>query len=120
MNQWTVLDSLRLITHLEKEGAVSEALPLCEAAANLILKRKKDSADADDPRLVRAAAAVANYDLVVLNTSDEDGTQSFKAGDVTVSRSSDTLLKRAAAIKADALRNALPLLRDEEFIFTCV
>jgi len=120
MNQWTVLDSLRLITHLDEQGAVSAALPLCEAAANLILKRKKDSADPDDPRLLRAAAAIANYDLTVLNTSDEDGTDSFKAGDVTVSRSTHALLDRASLIKTEALFEALPLLRDDEFIFTCV
>ena len=118
MNQWTVLDSLRQITHLDEQGAVSKALPLCEAAVKTLQKRKKDNADSDDPRLIKAAAAIAYYDLTVLNTSDEDGTASFKAGDVTVSRSTSVMLERASLIKNEAILQALPLLRDEEAVFS--
>ncbi|MBQ3150670.1 MAG: hypothetical protein IJB86_05435 [Clostridia bacterium] len=120
MNQWTVLDSLRQITSLDDRGAVSKALPLCEAAANQIMRRIKHSADPEDPRLSRAAAAVAYYDLVLLLSSDEDGTTSFKAGDVTVSRSTSVMLERASLIKNEALIEALPLFRDDSFIFAAV
>ena len=108
MNQWTVLDSLRQITHLDEQGAVSKALPLCEAPVQTLQKR------------IKAAAAIAYYDLTVLNTSDDDSTTSFKAGDVTVSRSTSVMLERASLIKNEAILAALPLLVDEEFIFTSV
>ncbi len=120
MDQWTVLDGLRLLTHLDGEGAVSEALPLCKSAAETVMRRVKSNADPSDQRLVRAAAAIAFYDLTLLNSSDEDATSSFKAGDVTVSRSPSLLLEKASLIKNEAIINALPLLRDEAFLFTCV
>ncbi len=119
MNQWTVLNSLRQITVLDSEGA-ADALPLCLASIEEIRMMLKSGVDEDDPRAVNAAAGLAFYKYTLRNLSDEDSVTSYKAGDVVVSKSASFVTDRAAKIRDDAYLAALPLMRDDAFIFTQV
>lgn len=117
MNQWTVLNSLRRITELDSKGA-ADALPLCLASIEEIRLMLRDGANEDDPRAVNAAAGLAYYKYTLRNLSDEDSVTSYKAGDVVVSKSASFVTDRAAKIRDDAYIAALPLMRDNAFVFT--
>jgi hypothetical protein len=117
MNQWTVLNSLRRITELDGKGAAA-ALPLCLASIEEIRLLLKDGADEDDPRAVNAAAGLAYYKYTLRKLSDDDSVTSFKAGDVIVSKSASYVMDKASKIRDDAFVAALPLMRDDSFVFT--
>ena len=119
MNEWTVLSSLREITPLDENGA-ADALPLCRTALQTLLPRLKPSADPEDIRIAHAAAGIAYYKWVLRSTAEEDNLTSFKAGDVTVSRSASSALERAAFVRNEALLEASALLLDENFAFCSV
>ena len=125
MNQHTVLGQLRLLTELD-EAQVHEALPFCAAAVEQLLPRLKTDEDGKminrrDPRLSRAAATAA---LVILlqrrENSEGDGIESFKAGDITVSKrgqASRDRLRMAIAERDDAFCAIAELLKDTSFGF---
>ena len=116
MNQWTVLNSLRLFTAIEGDGAA--VLPLCRAAAQEINERMKETADENDPRAVAAAAGEAYYRLMLARISGDESLVSFKAGDVVVTQSATAALELASKVRNETLLNALPVFRDDTFIFT--
>jgi hypothetical protein len=97
----------------------ADALPLCRAAADELRERLKDGADPDDPRLSRAAAGVAYYRFLLRQNAPNADVTYFKAGDVTVHRGASPEL-RGAQIRDELLEPALPLLRDERFVFRAV
>lgn len=99
------------------EGSDSDLLPLCKSAALEIQARLRKGADTEDIRLINAAAAIANYRLCMRKIASSDGTESFKAGDVTVSVSHSAMSEYAEKERSRALLDALPLLRDDEFVF---
>ncbi len=115
VTQWTVLSSFRQITSLEEEGAAF-GLSLCMTCLEEIRARLRDGADGNDARIERAAAGLAFYKLTLKRIS-EDGTASFKAGDVSVSQNPTELLAMAAIVRDEALAVAAPLLRDDLFLF---
>ena len=119
MNEWSVLAALREMTVLE-DGAASQALPLCRSALQTLVSRLKDGADPADSRLIRAAAGLAYYKWTLRNFAGTDGITSFKAGDVTVSRSSACTLEQAEKVRDESLLAALPLLTDDAFLFCSV
>lgn len=99
------------------EGSDSDLLPLCKSAALEIQARIRNNADTEDIRLINAAAAIANYRLCMKKIASSDGTESFKAGDVTVSVSHSAMGEYAEKERSRALLEALPLFRDDEFVF---
>ena len=111
----SVLSTLR--EYYSPEGTDEELAPLCTLAVNEILPRVKSKEMHTDARLVSLAAAMVNYRLCARKMRTSDGVTSFKAGDVTVSVSSSALMEQAEKEKSDALIAALPLLKDEEFVF---
>ena len=126
LTQHTVLGQLRLLTELDEKQA-REALPFCAAAVDQLLPRlKKDeaggfSATRRDPRLARAAATAA---LVMLlqraENTEGDGIESFKAGDITVSKRGQAVRDRLrmAIVERDAAFDAIAeLLKDTGFAF---
>lgn len=112
---WSVLNALKEYYAPQEED--ENLVPICEAAARELSVRLKSNADAEDIRLINAAAAMANYRLCVRRISTQDGVTSFKAGDVTVSVSNGAYLEQAEKEKTRAFLEALPLLKDDEFIF---
>lgn len=119
MNEWAVLNSLREIAVLQ-EDAAAEALPLCRSALESLRPRLRQDADPSDIRLIRAAAGIAYYQWVLRKSAGDDGITSFKAGDVTVSRSGACALEQAEKVRSENLLAALPLLTDDAFLFCSV
>ena len=111
----SVLSALR--EYYSPEGTDEELAPLCTMAVNELLPRVKCESVHSDARLVSLAAAMANYRLCAKKVRNSDGVTSFKAGDVTVSVSASALMEHAEKERSYAMLAAVPLLKDEEFLF---
>lgn len=112
---WRVLSVLREYYSYAETDA--ELVPICESAARELSARVRTNADCSDIRLINAAAAMANHRLCTKKAYSDEGVTSFKAGDVTVSISPNALVENAEKEKTQAILAALPLLRDDEFLF---
>ena len=112
----TVLFRLRQLVTLDSEGA-ENVLPLCGLCLEETRAKLKADADKNDPRIAQAAAGLAYYRTVLRNAADSEGTTSFKAGDVTVTRTPAAMLEIAAQVRDDAFIQAADLLVDRDFIF---
>ena len=115
-NSQTVLYRLRQLVTLDEEGA-ENALPLCGICLEDVRCRLRETADPDDPRVAQVAAALACYRLALRSVADSDGSVSFKAGDVTVTRSPAAMIEYAAKMRDDAFIQAADLLTDSSFVF---
>ncbi len=118
MNEWTVLECLHTLLPLTDDER-TKALPLCRSAAEEVREKLRSGADPDDARLSRAAAGIAYYRWSLLRNAPNADVTYFKAGDVTVRRDA-AQEKRAAEVRDELLQAALPLLRDERFLFRAV
>ena len=116
ITQWSVLALLRQLLPLSEEEA-ADALPLCLTALEQVRARLRDGISMEDGRIARAAAGIAFYTLAVRRVSVDDGVTSFKAGDVSIGRSSAQALAFARSVRDEALADASPVLRDEGFVF---
>ena len=116
INSHTVLFRLRQLVTLDEEGA-ENALPLCSMCLEEIESRLRSDADKADPRIAQAAAALACYRLAFREAADNNGTTSFKAGDVTVTRTPAAILQTACEIRDEAFIQAADLLTDRDFVF---
>ena len=128
MTQYTILGQLRLLTELDEEAARG-ALPFCAAALEQLLPKLKPNVIRDDPRLSRAAAAMALCMLLQRrenskdDDSDFDGIESFKAGDIAITKKGKIKdakkdrdrLAHAVKERDAALADAAELLRDTGF-----
>ena len=116
-----LIDCLSVLSVLKEyyspEGTDEQLAPVCTLAVNELLPRVKNESVYSDARLVSLAAAMANYRLCAKKVRNSDGVTSFKAGDVTVSVSAAALMEQAEKDRKDAMLAALPLLKDDEFIF---
>lgn len=115
IDSWSILDALR--RNHAVEGTDEELAPLCAAAAKELEVRMRNGADCTDIRLINAGAAIVNYRLCMRKSGADEAVTSFKAGDVTVSISPSAVMERAEKEKSEALIDALPLLKDEGFVF---
>ncbi|MBQ8027526.1 MAG: hypothetical protein IJ261_05360 [Clostridia bacterium] len=116
INSQTVLFRLRQLVTLDEEGA-ENALPLCQMCLEEVMSRLKPDADVTDPRIAQAAAALACYRTAFRDAADNNGATSFKAGDVTVTRTPAAILETACMIRDEAFIQAADLLTDRDFVF---
>lgn len=112
---WSILDAVRR-NHVA-QGTDEELVPLCASAAKELETRMRADADCTDIRLINAGAAMVNYRLCLKKAGTDEGLTSFKAGDVTVSISPGAAIERAENERSEALTAALPLFKDEGFVF---
>ena len=112
---WSILDALR--RNHAAEGTDEELAPLCASAAKELEAKLRKDADCSDIRLINAGAAMVNYRLCMKKNGTDEAVTSFKAGDVTVSISPTAVIERAEKEKSEALIEALPLFRDDGFVF---
>lgn len=112
----TVLNRLRQLVTLDEQGA-ENALPLCGLCLDEIKSRLRDGADENDIRVAQAAAGLAYYRLALRQAADGSNTTSFKAGDVTVTRSPGALLELATVVRDEALAQAAEIIDDKDFLF---
>lgn len=113
-----VLEKLRLLMPLARQMEPAAQL-LCEQAARTLTARLSSPAGAQDPRVTFAAAALAGSWLVKCSSFDETRQLSFRAGDVSVTpqKSMETHTRPADDLLTQALAQAAPLLRDDDFAF---
>lgn len=114
-DEWSVIKILRQITPTEEDDAA--LFPMCTAALEEIAVRLRDDADHSDIRIANAAAAIVSYRLSLKSVADTDSVTTFKAGDVSITRSAGAVMQVAREEKMEAMIALLPLLRDTEFIF---
>ena len=90
---------------------------LCLSACLETKTMLKKESDENDIRIISLAAALVNYRLCRKNLSSGDGVTSFKAGDVTVTISPESLLENAEDELEREMVFAAPLLKDTGFLF---
>lgn len=117
MNCHKILLQFRTLSGLDAESA-SDYLPLCVSCAKNIEKGLKPDADKNDARLVFAAAASAYYQFCLIKASDINGSaDSITVGDVTQSRSYESICKNAKELYEQALAGISDLMENSSFFF---
>ncbi len=115
IDEWSVIKILRQITVTDEND--NALFPMCTAALEEIFAQLRDGADRGDIRIANAAAAIVSYRLSLRSVADSDSVTTFKAGDVSITRSAEAVMQVAREEKTAAMIALLPLLRDSEFIF---
>ncbi len=115
-SQWKVLARFKQLAPIDEKEA-EEILPLCVINHERIVKQLRSCDDKDDVRVINAAASLTYYDYALRVASQADTVTSFKAGDITVSKTISSITENAEKIKKDALIELTPLLKDTQFLF---
>lgn len=119
INVWSVSQMLEDTGVLSAEEA-KRAMPFCLSACAQLSKRLKNVKYEDEPAVINACVGIALYNYSLLNSTSQDNFASFKAGDVTVSKSSSAILESAVKLRDEALFQATEYLKDVDFIFEAV
>ncbi len=119
INVWSVskmLEDIGLLT----EDEVKKAMPFCLSACARLSKRLKNVRFEDEPAVINACAGIAFYNYSLLQCSCTEDFSSFKAGDITISRSASSALEGAVRFRDEALLSATDFLTDVDFVFKAV
>ena len=119
INVWSVSQVLEDAGVLSAEEC-KKAMPFCVSACARLSKRLKDIKNEDEPAVINACAGIALYGYTLLQCSGSDDFSSFKAGDVTISKSSSATIENAEKFRDDALLQASEYLTDVDFVFKAV
>lgn len=101
------------------EDDAKKAMPFCISASNKLSKQLKDASFEDQLEVIMACAGMALYNYALMNSTNDDF-DSFKAGDVTISRSPASVLENAVKLRDETMVNATPYLTDINFMFEAV
>lgn len=115
-SQWKVLARFKQLVPMDNEEA-EKILPLCVINLERVIAQLSDNADKNDIRVINGAAALTYYDYVVRSSAEQDAVTSFKAGDITVSKTASSMTDSAQKIKTDAMLELVPLMKDTRFLF---
>lgn len=119
INVWSVSQMLEDIGALSAEDS-KKVMPFCVAACAKLSKRLKDTRFEDEPAVINACAGIALYTYTLLQCGSSDDFSSFKAGDVTISKSAAASIESAVRFRDEALLQASEYLTDVDFIFKAV
>lgn len=119
INVWSVSQVLEDTGVLTAEDA-KRATPFCLAACSALTPRLRDIKNEDNPAVIMACAGIALYNYTLSVGAGGDDFSSFKAGDVTISRSASATTENAEKFRNEALLNAAPFLTDVDFVFEAV
>lgn len=119
INVWSVSKFLE-DTGVLSEEEVKRAMPFCLSACANLSKRLKDVKFEDEPAVISACAGLALYNYSILQGSSTDDFSSFKAGDITISRSASSTHENAVKFRDEALLQATDYLTDVDFVFKAV
>ena len=107
-----------LCTYESVRGYSSDVLfPCCEQGINWVRDNLRDTADENDPLIVTTAAALSEFYFFLRRQSETDAYESYKVGDMTVSRNAEKELRVAERKRDLALARAHSILRDGGFCF---
>ena len=93
----------------------SDLLPCCESGLSWVNMRLRQGVKDTDPMIVQAAAAIARFRLFIMTMSHNEGNDSYRAGDVSVSYDRSKALEREKVIRDIALADAASILTDGGF-----
>ncbi len=119
INVWSVskvLEDTGILT--EKEA--KKAMPFCLSACSQLSKRLKDIKFEDEPAVINACAGIALYNYSLLQCASSENFSSFKAGDITISKSNNSGFESAVKFRDEALLQASEYLTDVDFVFKAV
>lgn len=119
INVWSVSKTLEDTGVLSAEDT-KKAMPFCVSACAQLSKRLKDIKFEDEPAVVNACAGIALYSYTLLQSSSDEDFSSFKAGDVTISKSSSASIESAVRFRDEAMLQASDYLTDVDFVFKAV
>ena len=119
INVWSVAKLLE-DTGVLTEDEVKKAMPFCLSACARLSKRLKDEKFCNEPAVINACAGIALYDYTLLKCSSSEDFSSFKAGDVTISRSASSSFESAVKFRDESMLNATAYLTDVDFVFRTV
>jgi hypothetical protein len=101
------------------DDEIKKAMPFCVNACNKLSSYLKDISFEDRLEVIIACAGLALYNYTLLCSTGNDFS-SFKAGDVTISRSSASAIESAIKLRDESIVNASPFLKDINFMFEAV
>lgn len=119
INVWSVSQILEDTGLLTAEEA-KRATPFCLAACSSLTPRLRDEKNEDNPAVIMACAGIALYNYTLSVSASSEDFSSFKAGDVTISKSSSASVENAEKFRDEALLSATPYLTDVDFVFEAV
>ncbi len=119
INVWSVSQILEDTGLLTAEEA-KRATPFCLAACSSLTPRLRDEKNEDNPAVIMACAGIALYNYTLSLSASSEDFSSFKAGDVTISKSSSASVENAEKFRDEALLSATPYLTDVDFVFEAV
>lgn len=119
INVWSVSKTLEDTGVLSAEDT-KKAMPFCISACAQLSKRLKDVKFEDEPAVINACAGIALYSYTLLQSSSDEDFSSFKAGDVTISKSSSASIESAVRFRDEAMLQASDYLTDVDFVFKAV
>lgn len=115
---WNVLKRLEHFIDIDSDEK-ERALSVCTANLEKVFSTLDQKCDRSDCRITEAAAAMSYYDYALRAAGDgSECVTSFKAGDVSVSKSKQSLIEIASLRRRDALNALAPLCRDDSFFIT--
>ena len=119
INVWSVSQMLE-DTGLLTADEAKKATPFCLAASTSLTPRLRNTKDEENPAVIMACAGIALYNYTLSAGAGSEDFSSFKAGDVTISKSTSALVENAEKFRNEALISATPFLIDVDFIFEAV
>ena len=119
INVWSVSKLLE-DTGILTEDEAKKAMPFCLSACAKLSKRLKDVKFEDEPAVITACAGIALYNYTLLHSHSDENFESFKAGDITITKSSSAILENAVKFRDEAMLNATDYLTDVDFVFQAV
>ena len=119
INVWSVSQMLEDTEILTAEET-KRAIPFCVSVCSEMSKRLKDVKFEDEPAVILACAGIVLYRFSLLCGSSSEDFESFKAGDVTISRSATASIENAVKFRDEALVGAKDFFTDIDFVFEAV
>ncbi len=119
INVWAVSKLLE-DTGVLTEDECKKAVPFCLTACSRLSPQLKEPKFEDEMAVITACAGLALYSYTLLQNSNSEDFSSFKAGDVTISRSASSSLESAVKFRDESLLGAAPFLTDIDFVFEAV
>lgn len=120
-----MLDTVQITQNLLRFGSLSQeeladAMPVVAVCAAQCAEKLRRKEDEQQPLVLEAAAAIANYRLLLRSSKLREGETHFRAGDVSVSSSPAALLEAAVRLRDDCLLAAAKYFKDDDFVFAQV
>ena len=119
INVWSVSKLLE-DTGILTEDEAKKAMPFCLSACAKLSKRLKNVKFEDEPAVITACAGIALYNYTLLRSHSDENFESFKAGDITITKSPSVAFENAVKFRDEAMLNATDYLTDVDFVFQAV